>query len=914
VVVPDAFGERLVGRDLECLRIDSLLRQARENGAALVVTGERGMGKSSLLRMATRLAADDETATLSSGAVEFESQVEYAALHQLLMPHEAAFAALHRRHDAALRTCLGMADGPPPRRSTVASAVIALLSSLSSETPILLVVDDLHWVDEASASVLTAIATHLEGMRVGFLGALRDGGRSFFDPGGVPRLHLHPLSPEAAVELLDRREPRIPAGARSRLLWQAGGNPLALLQLSTPGSTAHRRTHVESASSPRLRELLTPALENLPRSTRDFLLLSALDTSGELRVILAAGAGRVAEGDVVRSVRHGLVTVEHPGRTLRFAHPLIRAVIIDVAGSTERRDAHQRLGEAETDHPVRRAQHLADAVPAPDEANAALLEDSARVLLRQGDPDAAIAASLRSADLSDGTRGRGRRLAHAAYLAADVTGDLEQGSGLIADAGAGAAGAETSLDTIVATAIVLLNGRGDVDSAHRLLVQALDTPTLMDGVAETSVCKALEVLLATCFFGGRRELWEPFAAHLRRLGPQIPIGLHLCANTFASPARNGVMVLDELRSAIRALDAEPDMGQVVLVSRAAFYVDEIDGCRSALWRVINEGLARGAVVPAINAWMLLAFHAYLDGRWVHASSYARQGLALCEDHGYELLAWPGRYCLALIAAARGEEGTCSAACDEMIRWAQPRGLVTLTAYAHHVTATAALGRRDFESAYREARAVSPPGVIDPALPHALWLMMDLVEAALHSDRRKEAVAHVKAMRALGVGALSSRFALIMTGCEAMVASSDSLELFEVALATPGSDRWPFELARVQLAYGERLHRDRLHVRARQQLSSALEVFELLAATPWMSRAQSLLSASSGRQSRTHRRGTLTARELEVATLAAAGLANNQIATRLNASPRTISAHLSHVFAKLSIRSRAGLNDALARQP
>ncbi len=189
----------------------------------------------------------------------------------------------------------------------------------------------------------------------------------------------------------------------------------------------------------------------------------------------------------------------------------------------------------------------------------------------------------------------------------------------------------------------------------------------------------------------------------------------------------------------------------------------------------------------------------------------------------------------------------------------------------------------------------------------------MVEAAVHTNRHEQALAHVEAMRAADMGALSYRYALMLATAEAMVApEGPAMSLFDSALATPDAHRWPFDLGRVHLAYGERLRRARQYTQARAQLTSALEIFQLLAAAPWVSRVMSQLQAISGVREPAGAPVTrLTSRELEVATLAASGLTNGQIAARLGTSPRTVGTHLSHVFDKLVVSSRAGLPDALA---
>ena len=230
---------------------------------------------------------------------------------------------------------------------------------------------------------------------------------------------------------------------------------------------------------------------------------------------------------------------------------------------------------------------------------------------------------------------------------------------------------------------------------------------------------------------------------------------------------------------------------------------------------------------------------------------------------------------------------------------------------------AALGRGDFEDAYQHATAISPAGVLASHVPLALWVLMDLVEAAVRTGRHTEAAAHVTAMRDAGIAAISPRLALLAAGSEAITAPDDLAPgLFEKALAVPGAGRFPFDLARVRLCYGERLRRARATTGSRAQLTAALEIFERLGARPWAARAAAELRAAG----RTHpradlrERDPLTPQEREIAMLAAAGMSNKEIGQRLFLSHRTVGAHLYQIFPKLGITSRAALRDALAELP
>jgi DNA-binding NarL/FixJ family response regulator len=254
--------------------------------------------------------------------------------------------------------------------------------------------------------------------------------------------------------------------------------------------------------------------------------------------------------------------------------------------------------------------------------------------------------------------------------------------------------------------------------------------------------------------------------------------------------------------------------------------------------------------------------------------------------------------------------------DEMAGWAMPRHVGSVEAYAAHVTALAALGRGDFEVAYRQAAAVSPPGVLAPYLPHALWLVLDLTEACMRTGRHAEAARHAATAHDEGIAAISSRLALITRGAAAIASLDAHRDLFEAAIATPDASRWPFDLARIQLAYGERLRRTKATADARRYLTSARETFQRLNARPWATRAGNELRATGLSIHRPHQTGPLsmTPQQREIATLAAAGLSNKQIGERLFLSHRTIATHLYQIYPKLGINSRAGLRDALKDLP
>ena len=868
--------------------------QAGAEGEGLLVTGEPGVGKSALLDAAAEAASAAGARILRATGVEFEASVSFSALNQLLIPLSGKIERLAQAHRDALSIALGLGGGPPSDRMVVSEAVLALLREAAAGRPVLVIVDDLPWVDRASAVVLGFAASRLAGSRVGFLAASRSGEESFLDRTGLASWELPPLDDEAAGCLVSDRFPALSPETRQRLLREAQGNPLALLELaaalSSPQPTPSLRLPAVLPLSRRLQDLFAFRIGDLPARTRYLLLLAALDGTGDLGTVRGAASDQRVMEDLAAAERRRLVHVNEGTGRLVFHHPLTRSAVIELATSDQRRLAHRALAGQLADQPERQAWHLAEAAIEPDERVASLLEQSAHRILRRGDSVGAVAALLRAAELSPRPADRSRRMAAAAYLGAAVTGDLRSVSRLLEDARRADPELTGSLQVAVAAAYALLNGDGDIDTAHRVVAGAIETWAASADTDDAVLIEALQTLLYVCLWGLRPELWKPFHAAVSRHAARIPAALHLTVQAIADPVRTAVPVLPQLDAAIASLCDEVDVVRVDRITRAATYIDRVSDCRQTLWRVVREGREGGAVTAAIFAMMNLCVDGFFTGRWDESEQLAGEGFAVCEAHGYRLLAWPFRLGEALIAAGRGDYDHTRDLTDEMMLWAVPRRIRGVEMFASHARTIAALGQGDFETAYQHAAAISPAGILASHVAYALWVPMDLVEAAVRTGRHAEAAAHVAAMRDAGIASISPRLALVTSGSAALAGTDDRGNgWFEEALAVPGADRWPFDLARVQLAYGERLRRARAATRARRHLAAALQTFEGLGARPWAARAGAELRAA-GQATTTERGqapGSLTPQEREIALLAAAGLTNKQIAERLLISHRTV---------------------------
>ena len=370
------------------------------------------------------------------------------------------------------------------------------------------------------------------------------------------------------------------------------------------------------------------------------------------------------------------------------------------------------------------------------------------------------------------------------------------------------------------------------------------------------------------------------------------------------------MALDRKIVEIRR-DTDPT--RVHRIADLALSVDRFDACREPLWRLVRDGRAGGAITSAIDALALLADDGFRAGRWDEANRLALEGIALAESHGYPLAAWTLHRTVAMLAAARGDDTALAVKTDAMEHWAGPRGAGAVLRDARRARALGALGHGDFEQAYRLLAGVGGPGMTEHNAGQTLAVIFDVIQAAARTDRVSTAVAHMAAFRKHPVAQLSPRLTLLAAGSAAIVSPAEDFSgALDEALAVPGVDRWPFDLARVRLAYGARLRRAHAMVQARAQLAVALDIFSDLGAQPWAAQAETELMATGRTRSPTGRIGpdSLTHQERAVAELAASGLTNKQIAHRLVISPRTVSAHLRQIFAKLGITSRASIGDAM----
>ncbi len=821
----------VLGRNRELGVLEDLLQQVSVGGAALLMLGEPGIGKTALLdRTADRASALGMRVLRASGT-EFETAMPFAGLHQVLFPLRDSFAKSGPNVSEPLEVAFGLAVGSTPDRLVVASAALSVLCQVGGDQPTLVVVDDLQWLDRSSATILAVVARRLAGSFVGFLGATRSEEDDFFEHVGLPALIVPPLDAVAASALLDHRFPSIPSGVRQGVLAEAQGNPLALLELPIASELTGAGLP-KSRSRGKLDDLFASRLLPLSDGTRSLLLLACLEGSGDLRVLKTGCTTPNGLADLQGAVEARLVTVDTYSNRLDFRHPLIRTAVVSNATDESIREAHRALAVALLDSPDRRAWHLAKATIEPDESVACLLEDTAHRTLRRGDASETVVALIRSAELTPDQIARGRRLAEAAYIGSNLTGILSDASSLLTEARRAALEGAGSLYAASAAAFIMVNGDGDVETAYRLLAAAIDVHLEGDEIDRAALEEALHALHLMCYMAGNSDMWEKFHEYLRWFPPPLPETLYLIAAIFADPCRARPEAVARLDQAIQGL-GEADSMTSLRIGNAAVFVDRLSKCREALWRVVRDGRAGGVVPLAISALALLSTDCMQTGRWDESVKLQNESLELARRLGYGLLAWFPLQTSAMLAAWRGDHEKARELATEMMQWATPRRVRTVHTFWNMALHALALGEGDFETAYQRASAITPAGELTPYVSTAVYILMGLVEAAVRTGRRAEAEAHVRAMEQAELQAVSPKLALLVAGSQALVAPEErTIEMYRRALAVPDADRFPFDLARIRLVYGEYLRRHRAITDARIQLNAAKTVFDALNARPW----------------------------------------------------------------------------------
>ena len=900
----------LLGRQAEVGRLTALLDGIDAAGSTLVFRGEPGIGKSRLLAEAARLAHDRNITVLRTSGVQAEAHLAFAGLHQLVRPVRDHAANLPAAHRASLDAAFGVADDAPPEPFRIAMAALDLLSDVASEAPLLVSVDDAHRLDRPSADVLAFVARRIESDPIVLVAAARDGHPSPLTDAGLPEHTLGALDAATATALLEASGPHVTAAARSRLLREAAGNPLALIELplaghpgSLPGDPLPLTDRLERAFAARVAEL--------PDPTRWLLLVAAVDDEERVSELLRAGSLAAAtqlDADDLQPAADAAI-VELDVQTVRFRHPLMRSAVLQGAGPQRRRRVHAALADTLRDQPDRAIWHRAALLAGVHEDVAAELEAAGERARRRGAVDVAAAAVRRAAELSDPARRTARLLA-----AAGLAFELGQG------------------DTVATLLDEVHRARpGPLDQARATYIEVMIDPRTLENEERTRALFAAaeqggdagdrELHVDLLWLVAVRAMWtDPGPAVRRRLieaaarlgdaradDPRI-VAIH----AYADPLGHAPDVLARLQAAAALGGRDPEPARHF--GAAAFIIGAFDLALPFL-RTANEGLrAEGRLGHLPRGLMLYGTVAARVADWNAAIPAADEGRRLSVEFGEPMWEAGAATVAATIAGMRGDAEAAEAAAAQAERQGLAAGAHTTVALAQVGRVLAALGAGRHDAAYATARRLFDAG--DPAYHPVIssWIIGELAEAALHVDAVDDARARLRAVEAAAGPAPASWVALGLRHARALLAADDdeAAHRFDEGLSAD-LDRWPFQRARLLLAHGQWLRRQRRIADSRAPLRAARDIFDALGCVSWSDRARRELRASgeSSRRRDPEARDRLTAQELQIAQLAADGLTNREIGRRLYLSHRTIATHLYRVFPKLGITARTELAAAIA---
>lgn len=889
-------GVGLIGRDDE---MDTLSRFLAGSGrCAMVIRGEAGVGKTALAEEIADRAAVAGWRVVRTAGVEAETTFALSGLNQIVFALRAELATLDAHDQAVLAPVLGADAEAAPAPMLLTMAVLALLTKAARHDPVLLVVEDVHWFDEVSASVLNAAGRRLSDPRLRFLATARPQvGMPAAE--GWDELDLRPLTDGDSERLVDRFALSLSGATRRMILDFAAGNPLALQEL--PRNAGQMDTWASAMPlTDRLVTVFGSRLRQLDARVRTELLRAALD--GTPASTSVDTAGRFVLTDVDAAVALGLLT-SNPSGDVVFRHPLVRAAVIHQASASQRREAHAHLAQLYDDELMRRATHLSAAAAGPDQVVADLLDRAAHLSIRRGGAAVAVDWLRRAAELCTDPPRRERLRADAAFVASQAS-RFDDARRLADDP----LSETESASAVLTAAYLALYRDGDVLTTHHQILGALETADTLD---DAIVTRLVKLLLAVTLYSGEPASWQQTDDAIDRLAPRLDPDALLFRDAWGDVCRRGHAVgrrLDEQRTQI----ARREPWDVMRLGVAAYYVDGLGDFRASLTTLFDRECDRGAVTNAMTMLHLILLDQLATGDWDQARESIRLGLELTETHHNELFRYQFIAYRGLHAAATGDVDTARRCASDVQTWAGPRRLGLLLTIVRRTATLLALGAGDYTAAHATTTNGHAAGHFPPYSKQPIEELLDVIDAAVHAGQPERAKAYVDQVIELRIAAISPRLAALTVAVQAMTAPDDeAAQLYDLALAHPGMTQHAFERNRIRLSYGMWLRRRRRTAEAREQLTLAADGFRALSARPWEERSTNELRAAGAAVKRaTGGTVALSAQERTIAEMAAAGQSNKQIAAHLYLSPRTVGAHLYRIFPKLGVTSRAALGNAL----
>jgi DNA-binding CsgD family transcriptional regulator len=917
-----------LGRQAETAKIESFLAGVSGEPKLLLLEGDAGIGKTTLLEYGRNAAAELGHHVLSTSPVETEMPLAYAGLADLLetVPRTLVDTLPLPQRDALCQAVFQIEPASKPiQRRAMSIGVRTLFQNLAHTRPVIIVIDDLPWLDPPSARILSFVLRRMHREPLGLLAAARTGWSNEQLPlavDGIPadmlgRVHLGPLSLGAIREILGTRLGTTPGRSfLVRLHEISGGNPLFALELAKRERSVIPRELFGSHNAPEsLRLLVFARIAALSAGARDVLLACALAADASLPVICAASSSpAVARSDLEEGIRSGIVTINDGEVT--FAHPVIRSVIAGEARPADRRAAHQRLA-AVVRSAEARARHLALGTQAPDEAAAQAVEEAAHAAARRGACDAAGDLAELAVAVTPLARieARQRRV----ILAAEqrfASSDPARACSLL----------EAILDTILAgPARAEVIRRLARYRAFRGEPVVAWTAMLQDALAQAGPDPALRAAImldqaVSAISAGDYADAQRCGLLAAGSAEQTADGA-LVAQCCAALTFEAFMAGDGLRRELisRALagPAQPPTLSVeqrpnVAVGHVLHWAGELAGARACYEQEYARAVAEGVETSLPLLLWAMAENEAWAGDWQRAEQLATEGYGLAEDSASPIAIAFMSATRGLLHAYRGRIEPARADAARALEQARALGMPLLAIVGAQPLGIAALSIGDVEGAHAQlgpvAEAVLGAGMAEPS---ACRFVPDEIEALTRLGRLEAAedllgpfeARSAQLQRTWGLAA-GLRCRGLLTASRGDTAAATTA--LESALASIRPLTLPFEEARTLLAAGEVHRRARHKHTAVTYLREALREFESLGAPLWAARARGELGRVGIRGPRAEPGPTLTAAEQRVVGLVVAGQTNTEIAAQLFMGRRTVEAHLSRVYQKLAVRSRTEL--------
>jgi DNA-binding CsgD family transcriptional regulator len=899
----------LIGRDHELGVLTDLIGRIRERGGTMVILGEPGIGKSSLLRAAAERGRQESLRVLVTTGIEAEAQLPFAGLHQLLWPVLDAADQLPAAQQSALSTAFGTSDGQQPEPFLIALATLNLLADLAAQQPVLLVVDDVQWLDKPSQDVLTFLARRVNADPIVVIGSIRTGHDVALADAGLPELEVRGLDDRSARAVLAAHGGDLSQANQERILHEALGNPLALVELPKALHSSPDSALETLPLTARLERAFAARITDLPPLARDAVLIAAVDYADELPEILAGASAlagqQVNVGMLEEAASAGLIRFDD--LHVRFRHPLVRSGILQLESTARRYAANAALAEILVDDPYRRAWHRASSITGPDDAVADELEDSHVVALRRGSATGAIWALERSAQLTTDSAKRGRRLLLAAEHAFGL-GRADLVDELLTRA------ARTSLSGLDQARMAWLREifndgvPGDADRVFALCGMAREAI----GGGDSGL--ALNLLLGAalrCWWAdtgpaARAQVAE--VAHLVEAGADDP--RYAAVLGAGDPVLQGREVIGILDAVV--LESMADPAALWMLGMAAHGVGDPVHAADFLGRAETKLRQQGRLGLLSQVLTMQVFDNLEIGDWDRAAASVEEGHRLAQETGQPIWDIGSLSLHAMVIALRGDHEKAQSMAAEVEHAAGGRRLNDFLACVQLIRGFSLLSVGQYAEAYEALRRMYDPADQAFHLTERFHGVMFLAEAATHAGRAKDARPVLAALEAEAITTPAPTLHLQLSYARAVLAGDDEAEKLFVAALGADLTRWPWLRARLELAYGRWLRRQRRVAESRQPLRSALTTFELIGAGSWAEQSRAELRAAGERVAvqEPAAQSVLSAQELQIARLAAEGLSNREIGERLYLSPRTVGSHLYRIFPKLDVTSRAQLASRL----